>query len=406
MGVSTATVPGEAIIGSRPRVRLESVDLLRGIVMIIMALDHVRDFFGNYAQSPVDLSTTTPALFFTRWITHLCAPTFFLLTGVGSRLALKNKTPAELSRFLITRGFWLVFLDAVVVRCLGMQFNFDYRVTVLNVLWALGWSMVGLSILVRFNPRVPLIAGVLLILGHNAFDGVQAQSFGALAPLWSLLHAPGFLLPGPDHVVLLAYPVIPWVGVTAVGYALGEVYGWEPSARRRHLLKAGVALIAGFLVVRALNIYGDPIPWSVQASPVMTAISFLNTTKYPPSLSFLLMTLGPSLCLLALLERPVTPSWLKPALIFGRVPLFYFMLHLTLIHALAVVACYFRYGEVHYMFESPSLDKFPFTQPPNWPYSLGMVYVWWVGILVLLYPVSLWFSKLKARRRDWWLSYL
>ncbi len=405
MGVSAAAVPGDPIASNRARFRLESVDVLRGIVMIIMALDHVRDFFGNYAQSPTDLATTTPALFFTRWITHFCAPTFFLLTGVGSRISLRNKSAAELSRFLVTRGFWLVFLDAVVVRCLGMQFNFDYRVTVLNVLWALGWSMVGLSILVRFSPKVPLIVGVVLILGHNALDGIQAQSFGVLAPLWSFLHAPGFLFPGPDHMVLLAYPIIPWVGVTALGYAMGEVFSWEPEARRRHLLRAGGALIVAFLLLRGLNIYGDPSPWSSQATPLMTLISFLNTTKYPPSLSFLLMTLGPSLWVLALLERR-TPRLLQPALTFGRVPLFYFVVHLTLIHGLAVVACYFRYGEIHYMFESPSLDKFPFTQPPNWPYSLAMVYVWWVGIVALLYPLSRWFAGVKARRRDWWLSYL
>lgn len=404
MGVSTAAITGSPVIG-RTRLRLESVDVLRGIVMIIMALDHVRDFFGNYAVNPTDPATTTVALFFTRWITHFCAPTFFLLTGLGSRLSLKNKSTAELSRFLVTRGLWLVFLDAVVVRCLGMQFNFDYRVTILNVLWALGWSMVGLSVLVRFSPRVPLVVGIILILGHNALDGIPAQSFGALAPLWSFLHAGGFLLPGPEHMVLIGYPVIPWVGVTAVGYSLGEIFNWDGARRKSFLFKLGGALFAAFFVVRGANIYGDPSPWSSQPTVVQTFLSFLNTSKYPPSLSFLLMTLGPSLWVLALLERG-TPSWLKPALTFGRVPLFYFVLHLTLIHALAVIVCYFRYGEIHYMFESPSLDKFPFTQPPNWPYSLAMVYGWWIGVVVLLYPLSVWFSGLKARRRDWWLSYL
>jgi uncharacterized membrane protein len=399
----TAAAPPAA--PDRARVRLESVDLLRGIVMIIMALDHVRDFFGNYALNPTDLTTTTVPLFLTRWITHLCAPTFFLLTGVGSRLSLQSKSTAELSRFLVTRGLWLVFLDAVVVRCLGMQFNFDYRVTILNVLWALGWSMVGLSVLVRFSPRVPLIFGVVLILGHNLLDGIPAAALGIFAPLWTVLHAGGFLLPGPDHMMLVGYPVIPWVGVTALGYSLGEIFSWDGETRRSHLLKVGAALILGFVLVRGANIYGDPSPWKTQATPLQTFLSFLNTSKYPPSLSFLLMTLGPSLYLLGLLDRG-TPRLLRPALTFGRVPLFYFVVHLTLIHALAVVACSLRYGEVHWMFESPSLDKFPFTQPPDWPSSLPMVYVWWVAVVAMLYPMSVWFSGLKRRRRDWWLSYL
>lgn len=405
MGASLIAAPGDPLTGGKTRVRLENVDVLRGIVMIIMALDHVRDFFGNYAVNPTDPATTTVTLFFTRWITHFCAPTFFLLTGLGSRLSRKSKSTAELSRFLVTRGLWLVFLDAVVVRCLGMQFNFDYRVTVLNVLWALGWSMVSLSLLVRFPPRVPLIVGVILIVGHNTLDGIQAQSLGVLAPLWSFLHAPGLLLPGPEHMVLIAYPIIPWVGVTAVGYGLGEVFGWDAERRRTFLLKLGGVLVLAFLVLRAANVYGDPAPWKTQETAVRTLFSFLNTSKYPPSLAFLLMTLGPSLWVLALLERH-TSSVFKPALIFGRVPLFYFVVHLTLIHALAVLACYFRYGTVHYLFESPSLDKFPFTQPPNWPLSLPMVYVWWAVVVVLLYTLSVWFSGVKRRRKDWWLSYL
>lgn len=286
-----------------------------------------------------------------------------------------------------------------------MQFNFDYRVTILNVLWALGWSMVALSVLVRLPAKVPLIVGVILMLGHNLLDGIPAQAFGALAPLWTLLHAGGFLLPGPEHTVLVGYPLIPWVGVTAVGYGLGEAYGWDPVRRKSFLLKLGFGLIVAFLVVRGANIYGDPQPWKAQETSLQAFFSFLNTSKYPPSLSFLLMTLGPSICVLALLERG-TPSLLRPALIFGRVPLFYFVVHLTLIHALAVLACYLRYGEIHWMFESPSLDKYPFTQPPDWPLSLPLVYLWWIGVVVMLYPLCVWFSGLKQRRRDWWLSYL
>ena len=373
--------------------------------MIIMALDHVRDFFGNYAINPTNVAATTVPLFFTRWVTHLCAPTFFLVTGTGSYLALRRRSTSELARFLWTRGLWLIFLDAVVVRCLGLQFNFDYRVTVLNVLWALGWSMIALSALVRLRPKVVTIFGAILIAGHNLVDGVQPASLGPLAGLWTMLHSPGFLFPGPEHTVLMGYPLIPWIGVTAVGFGLGSVYDWTAARRQRVLLRTGLALIAGFVVLRALNVYGDPVPWTTQPSGVFTALSFLNTMKYPPSLAFLLMTLGPALCFLALLDRG-TPRLLRPALIFGRVPLFYFLVHLTLIHAAAVAVCLFRYGDAHWMFESNRLDQYPFTQPPDWAFGLPVVYLVWLLVVLAMFPLCVWFAGVKQRGRSPWLSYL
>jgi uncharacterized membrane protein len=372
--------------------------------MIIMALDHTRDYFGDFSVNPTTLPGTTVGLFFTRWITHFCAPVFFLLTGTGAYISLQRKTRAELSRYLWTRGLWLVVLEFTLGR-FGLQFNVDYRVTVLLVLWALGWSMIVLAALVHLSTRTVLIFGAALIALHNLLDGIQAASFGALAPLWSVLHAPGFLYRGEEHVVLLAYPLIPWIGVTAVGYALGAVYLWPAERRRAFLLRLGLGCCAAFLLLRGINIYGDPAPWSSQATPTFTVLSFLNTNKYPPSLLFLLMTLGPALCFLSVIDRK-TPGWLRPANTFGRVPMFYYLVHFPLIHLLAVGAAAIRYGDVAPLFQSPTVDRFPFTQPPGWGLGLPVVYAMWIAVVLLMYPLSRWFAALKQRRKDAWLSYL
>jgi len=386
------------------RVRIESVDLLRGIIIVIMALDHVHDFFGALDASPTDLATTTPALFFTRWITHFCAPVFFMLTGTGACLALQRMSKSELSRFLLTRGLWLLFLEVVVMR-FALQFNLDYRVTMITVLWALGWSMIVLAGLIHLPNWAILAFGVVLVAGHNLLDGIPATAFGSLAPLWSVLHAPGFLLNTPGHIVFVAYPLIPWLGVTALGYMLGQTYGWSDDRRRALLLRLGVGLSLGFVLLRLLNVYGDPVPWSVQKSPLWTLLSFLNLLKYPPSLLFLLMTLGPALLLLRAFDNGV-PGLLRPALIIGKVPLFFYVLHFYLIHLLAVAACYLRFGNVSGMFQSPDLGHFPFTAPPGWDIGLPTIYLLWVCVVLALYPLCRWYAGVKRRRKDWWLSYL
>ena len=373
--------------------------------MILMALDHTRDYFGAAAVNPTDVATTSVALYFTRWVTHFCAPVFFLLTGTGAFLALRRRSVAGLSRFLLSRGLWLIFLELVLLRCLGWQFNFDYRLTVITVLWALGWSMIVLSALVWLPPRVVGIFGAVLIVGHNLLDPIRAASLGALAPLWTALHAPGVLWTDGTHTVFAAYVLIPWVGVTAVGYWLGQIYRWEPERRRRLLLRMGIALVVAFLALRLVDIYGDPSHWSSQRSGVFTALSFINTTKYPPSLLYLLMTLGPALLFLRAVDGR-TPRALHPALVFGKVPMFYYALHIVLIHLLAVGAALARYGSAHWMFESPTLDRYPVTQPPGWPAPLPVVWMIWILVVLLLYPLCRWFAALKRRRTDWWLSYL
>jgi len=394
---SNTTQPNASATPSRARV--ESVDLVRGVIMILMALDHSRDFFGIPGQNPVDLTTATTALFFTRWVTHFCAPVFFLLTGTGSYLQLRRKSRGELSRFLLTRGIWLIFLEIVVLRCFSYQFNFDYRVTMLIVIWALGWAMITLSLLVRLPASAVTAFGAIMIAGHNLLDSVKSAS-----PLWSILHAPGFVINTPDHVVFVAYPLIPWIGVTAVGYGLGQVYAWDADRRRSFLFRLGLGLAAAFIVIRAINIYGDPGRWSAQKSGVFTVLSFLNTTKYPPSLLFLLMTLGPALILLSAVDAR-TPRTLRPALIIGKVPLFYYVLHFTLIHLLAVATCYARYGSAHWMFESPDLGHYPFSPPPGWGFSLPVIYVVWAIVVATMYPLCRWYAGIKQRQNSPWLSY-
>ena len=382
------------------RIRIESIDVVRGVIMIVMALDHVRDFFNNSGLNPTDPATTTIPLFFTRWITHFCAPVFFLLTGTGAYLSLRRKSKPELSWFLFTRGLWLIFLELTVTRCLGWQFNFDYQVTMLIVLWALGWAMIVLSVLVYLPASVVTTFGVVMIASHNLLDSVQSST----NPLWTILHSPNLILNHPGRVVFVGYPLIPWVGVTAAGYGLGQIYSWPSARRKAFLLRLGIASTAAFLVLRAINLYGDPLPWATQKSPAFTVLSFLNTTKYPPSLLYLLMTLGPALLFLWAVDA-ATPRWLRPALVIGKVPMFYYLLHLPLMHLIAVALCYARYGQVHWMFESPGLDQFPITPPPGWGYSLPIVYLVWACVVLALYPLCRWFAALKQRRNDAWLSY-
>jgi len=381
------------------RVRIESIDVVRGVIMIIMALDHVRDFFGNSGLNPTDPATTTIPLFFTRWITHFCAPVFFLLTGTGAYLSLRKKSKRELSWFLFTRGLWLIFLELVVVRCFGWQFNFDYRLLLLVVLWALGWAMITLSVLVYLPAWAVATFGVVMIATHNLFDSVESNN-----PIWTILHSLNFLVNTPRHIVFVTYVLIPWVGVTAAGYGLGQIYSWPSARRRAFLLRLGIGLSAAFIILRAINIYGDPQPWSTQRSTVFTVLSFLNTSKYPPSLLYLLMTLGPALLFLWAVDSG-TPRWLRPGLTVGKVPMFYYLLHVPLIHLIAVAVCYARYGRVHWMFESPGLQDFPITPPPGWGYSLPIIYLVWFCVVLTLYPLCRWFAGVRQRRSDAWLSY-
>jgi uncharacterized membrane protein len=397
-------------VKASPQGRVEAIDALRGTVMVIMALDHVRDFIhrGAMTGSPTDLATTTPVLFLTRWVTHLCAPTFMLTAGLGAFLWWRRgRTRRELSRFLLTRGAWLVVLELTIMR-LAYNFNpaLEYPFFLL-VLWALGLCMIGLALLVWLP--IPWLAATSLatIVLHNTLDGMTAERFGAAAPLWNVLHQPG-AFPLAHATVIVAYPLIPWIAVMALGFCLGPLFLVERSVRRRRLLGAGIAATVGFVALRALDGYGDPAPWSTQPSPIYTVLSFLDTTKYPPSLDFLLMTLGPALILLAWFDRPDLRAS-HPLVVFGRVPLFFFVLHFYAAHLAAVILALITYGAGawHFVFHPlPSMGGPTDRFPADFGYDLPVAYAVWIGILLGLYPLCRRFAALKASRRDWWLSYL
>jgi uncharacterized membrane protein len=393
-----------------PDRRVEAIDALRGTVMVVMALDHVRDFIhrGAMTGSPTDLATTTPLLFLTRWVTHLCAPTFMLTAGLGAFLWWRRgRTRGELSRFLLSRGLWLVALELTIMR---LAYNFtpapEYPF-LLVVLWALGLSMIGLALLV-WLPLPWLAATSLATIGlHNTLDGVVPARFGVAAPLWNLLHQPGaFRL--VHATVIVAYPLIPWIAVMALGFCLGPLFTMERAIRRRHLVRAGIAASVGFVVLRTLNAYGDPAPWSAQSSASYTVLSFLNTTKYPPSFAFLLMTLGPALLLLAWFDRPGLRT-AQPLVVLGRVPLFFFVLHFYAAHLAAVVLSLITYGAGAWRFvfhPLPSMGGPADPFPVDFGYGLPVVYGVWIGVVLALYPLCRRFAALRAARRDWWLSYL
>jgi uncharacterized membrane protein len=423
--------------------RIDSIDLLRGIVMVVMMLDHTRDFMhsGSFQFDPTDLTQTNVALFFTRWITHYCAPVFVFLAGIGAYLQFARGTSKkDLSRFLITRGLWLIVLEFTLVR-LGATFSLDYRfMGMMQVIWVIGVSMIVLAGLIHLPLRVVAVFGIAMIALHNLLDRVHVQGWqgpGTAVPsygakLFIILHQsfePFPIVGWPSPVVFVLYPLIPWIGVMAAGYAFGAIYQWDTARRRRLLLSLGSALVVLFIVLRAINLYGDPSRWSQQSSIVFTVLSFLNATKYPPSLLFLLMTLGPAMLALGLFERSLessdsTPRSTvvaenpKPSLTvgllpqrglrsffvtFGRVPLFFYLLQWPTAHLIAVIVHAAAGKPWRWMFGSLIGVELP---PPGVGFNLAVVYACWLVGVLLLYPLCKWFAGVKARRRDWWLSYL
>ncbi len=408
------------------RKRVDSVDLLRGIVMIIMVLDHTRDYFHHDALAfdPTNLERTTPILFLTRWITHYCAPIFVFLAGTGAYLQLaRGKSKRELSRFLVTRGLWLILLEITVVKLLAFG-TVSPSIWVLQVIWAIGVSMIVLAGLIHLRVRTVAILAVAMILLHNLLDPIRIPFWlgpGTPAPdavgkLWMILHQSGPIPLGesvPPVVMLVLYPLIPWIGVLAAGYALGRVYDWDAETRRRWLLRAGAIVVVGWTILRALNVYGDPRPWAVQGTPVFTALSFLNVQKYPPSLLFLAMTLGPALLALAWFERRQRSLAMRGAnggsggrlwnavLVVGRVPLFFYLMQWAVPHGLSMLVNAIA-GKPNANFlappGSPALENF------GWP--LWAVYLAWLTSLAIIYPFCRWYAGVKARSRNALFSYL
>jgi uncharacterized membrane protein len=406
------------ITPSATRTRLGSIDLLRGLVMIVMVLDHTRDYvhIEGLTGDPTNLATTTPMLFLTRWITHYCAPIFVFLAGIGAYLQYaRGMSARDLSRFLITRGLWLIVLEATVIR-VTTWFNVDYGLLLSNlqVIWTLGVSMIVLAALIHLPLRAIAAFGLVLIVAHNAFDGIRVPSWqpGMPAPavgakLWILLHQGGEFFPifgAGSPLLFVIYPLVPWIGVIAAGYACGALYTLEPDTRRALLIRIGLALIALFIVLRAGNVYGDPRPWSPQSTLLFSVFSFVNTTKYPVSLQYLLMTIGPALLVLAWFESRRASRVEHVVTRVGRVPLFFYLWQWPLAHGLAVaVSAAAGMSISHYFISPPAIFA---AIPPNSGFNLPVVYLCWAAVLAMLIPMCLWFARVKERNPAWWLKYL
>jgi uncharacterized membrane protein len=387
--------------------RIESIDFLRGLVMIIMALDHTRMYFalGTWYAEPTDLATTTPLLFFTRWITHFCAPVFVFLAGTSAFLyRMRRAAIKDTAWLLLTRGLWLVFVELVIVN-FAWTFDITYSFRILQVIWAIGISMVVLSALVFLPLKGVLVVGILLVFGHNLLDPITVPGSSISAMVWYTLHQPQAVLIN-GTLINFVYPVLPWIGLMALGYVFGTLYQQDYPAeqRRRWLLGIGLAATLLFIFLRGFNLYGEPREWDVQPSAVFTLLSFLNTTKYPPSLHFLLMTLGPALIFLALIE-PLAKRLLKPVVVFGRVPFFFYILHLYVIHALAMLLLVYQGRDAsEYIF---SAENLMLGNLSNFGLSLRAVYVVWGIVVLLLYPVCRWYQRYRENHpTKWWLSYL
>jgi uncharacterized membrane protein len=375
--------------------------------MIIMALDHVRDYFhaGAFLYDPLDLDKTTPVLFFTRWITHFCAPVFMFLAGTSASLVGQKKSKKDLSLFLLKRGLWLVFLELVIVN-FGWNFAIGFPTILFIVIWALGVSMIALAALIHLPKTLVLVVGILLVAGHNLLDGIHVEGNNLPAFGWSLLHEPNFFT-WEGKSLFIGYPLLPWIGVMALGYCLGDLFksSYPAEKRKKSLLLLGCSAIGLFILLRLTNIYGDPSHWSPQTSPFYTFLSFLKTSKYPPSLLYILMTLGPALVFLAFTERS-NNAVTRIISVYGRVPMFYYILHIYLIHLFAMIGSE--------LFTNVDWRIWILNQPvwfndglKGYGFSLGVVYMVWLVIVTGLYPLCKMYDRYKLNHKEkWWLSYL
>lgn len=395
-----------------PTRRIESIDIVRGLAMVIMALDHVRDYFHITANTddPLNLATTSPALYFTRWITHYCAPVFVFLSGTSVYLQSLRKTSKELGVFLLKRGLWLILMEWTIV-AFAWTFNTNFNIIPFQVIWAIGISMfiLGLLLLARLSYSLLLVLGLVIVFGHNLLDIPESRPGFQAGFWWDLLHHGVFRIYPitGNHVAMLVYPFVPWTGLMILGYCAGKLFTphFTPEQRRKILLRTGLALIAFFALLRFSNMYGDPSDWTRQDSPFYTFLSFIKVTKYPPSLLYLCITIGPALVLLAVIEQ-VRNRFTGIMVIFGRTAFFYYILHLYLIHILAAI---FFFARGHSFADAKNVGaQFPFMYvAPGEGYGLPVVYAVWLGVLVLLYPLCKRYDRYKtAHKEKWWLSYL
>jgi len=403
---STEVLPEKPeVLVEKPRIA--SIDIMRGIVMVIMALDHARDFYhaDAFVFDPTDLTKTTPILFLTRFITHFCAPTFVLLAGTSVYISQQRKTKKELSYFLLTRGLWLVLLELTVIR-FSMLFQLYYDVSIFQVIWAIGFSMILLAAVIHIPFKGILILGAIITFGHNLLHAISLQSGDPFFILWTFIHQANFIELIPGRSAFVPYPFLPWFGIMLLGYCMGQWYrkDFDATLRQKFLLRTGVSALALFVFLRYFNLYGDPAVWSAQKNPVFTFLSFINVTKYPVSLHYTLLTLGPILMLLSWFEK-IQSAGLRPFVAIGRVPLFFYILHFYLLHLSALTLYMIRSGK------SLSEIDFHFTAgfgglPRGEGYSLIGAYLAWILVVLILFPVCKWYNHYKSTHKQWWLSYL
>jgi uncharacterized membrane protein len=404
MITATATLPNTPV--STISTRIQSIDLLRGLVMIIMALDHVRDYFhaDAFLFNPLDLEKTSAALFITRWITHFCAPVFVFLAGTSAFFVGMRKGKNELTSFLLKRGLWLIVLEFTIIN-FSWFFNIQFSLLALTVIWALATGMIILSLVIHLPFKVILVTALLIVTGHNLLDPINVEGNDVSEIGWSLLHEQhGF--PLGHFFLFVGYPILPWAGIMLLGYCFGKLYQPTTSAsnRRKVLIRLGVAMILLFVIIRSINIYGDPSRWSEQPTFLYTFFSFINVTKYPPSLLYTLITLGPAILFLAVSEN-MKGKFSQYLIALGRVPMFYYIIHLYLIHIIALIAALATGFDASDMVfntwvtDSPNLRGYGF--------NLVIVYVIWILVVLALYPLCLWYDRYKINHREkWWLSYL
>lgn len=383
--------------------RIESIDILRGLVMVLMALDHTRDFFhlGSSIFGPTDLQTTTPSLFFTRFITHYCAPVFVFLAGTSAFLYGSKKTKQELFKFLFSRGLWLILLE-IVLNNLLWQFDLGYNLIVLQVIWAIGLSMVLLSLIIFLNDKLILILGIILVGFHNLLDNITMEGNNLESILWYILHQRAGITFDSNFAIRFAYPILPWLGLMVLGYYFGRLYlkSFNADRRKKWLAVLGIGALVLFIILRTINLYGNLTPWEYQKNNIYTFLSFINVTKYPPSLDFILITIGPSLLFLYAIEN-VKNKITDFLLVFGRVPLFYYFLHVLVLHVLAVLSVLLLSDGWE---DLESLSPFAMAE---YGYPLYLVYAIWIVVITLLYFPSKKYMTYKANNKDkWWLSYL
>ena len=385
--------------------RISSVDFLRGAVMIIMALDHTRDFFHYDAQlsNPLNLNTTTPVLFFTRWITHFCAPVFVFLSGTSAYLQSARKSKKELSIFLITRGLWLILAEITIVNLI-FSFDISFSTIALEVIWAIGISMVILGLVIWLPFEIILTLGLLIVLGHNALDFYERKQITPFSAGYNLIHRVGFHQFWGNHLLLILYPFLPWTGLMMLGYCLGKVLRNNNAVyRKRFLVIAGLSTIALFIVLRFINIYGDPFRWSEQPTGFRTFLSFINTSKYPPSLFFISMTIGPALLLLAWWDT-IQNAFTRIVSVYGRVPFFYFVVHFFILHLFTTITFFLR---GHTYAEGMADQVFTKFVKPGEGFTLTTVYMIWIAVVIALYPLCKWYDNYKTKHKEKkWLSYL